>query len=176
MGEPLDRIRETDVAPGRTRPRPGLRAQPARWAMPPRESHTITGLSNQALVHIEIVGGRINCFPQRAGDTIIFNCWDPKTPPQARPREVRWVVTGLQPGQFVRIEPKDDASGGLFHEPPVLVVQHGFNTVTSGCALMRAGAGRNLTFAYNVVLYESTDGKPQELDRLDPVIIIKDYP
>jgi hypothetical protein len=142
----------------------------------PRQPHTITGLSNQALVHIDVSDGSISCFPQRADDTVIFNCWDPRHPPQARPREVRWIVSGLLPGQFVRIEPKEDVSGAMFGSPKDLDVPHGFNSVTSGFPLMRAGAGCSLNWAYSIVLYEKTGGKDVEKARLDPVIIIKEFP
>jgi hypothetical protein len=144
--------------------------------MPARRPQTITGLSNQALVQIDVSGGKINCFPRRACDTVIFNCWEKKLPPQARPREVRWLVTGLTPGRFVRIEPKAGASRKMFGAPLVLNVDHRCNSVTSGFPQLRVGAGDCLAWAYGIVLCQKSGARTRVLDRLDPVIIIKDYP
>ena len=109
--------------------------------MPPRKEHTFNGVENQAVVHIDVTDGTIHCFPQRAGDTIIFNCHDPGKPPKAHPCEVRWMVTGLAPGRFVRIQPKPGASGGVFKGLSRLDVHHGFNSATSGAPDLRAGGG-----------------------------------
>ena len=146
--------------------------------MPPRkqpqQGHTFNGVENQAVVHIDVSSGEIECFPQRAGETLVFNCWDPvKCPPGARPLEVRWVVTGLKSGQFVRIEPKPNAGAGIFPALGTLDVHHGFNSATSGEPAQRAGAGQSLSWVYGIQLW---DGKGGKLKELDPGIIIKDYP
>jgi hypothetical protein len=144
--------------------------------MPSQKPQTLTGHSNQALVQIDVAGGALSYFPRRCGDTVIFNCYDPKWPPGALPREVRWVVTGLKPGQFVRIEPKRKAGGAMFRSSSVFEIRPPFNSVTSGFPLKRAGAGRCLVWAYNVVLSEKTNVRRKTKAPLDPEVIIKDHP
>jgi hypothetical protein len=146
----------------------------------PRQPETIQGLSNQALVQVEIIeilnGYKIYCYPQREGETTIYFWWNTASPLQGRPREVRWVVRGLQKDQFIRIEPKDAAGDDMFDPPPVLDVSDGFNTITSGFPRLRPGPGKKLTWHYNIVLYGRVNGKAQQLDRLDPDVEIKDHP
>jgi hypothetical protein len=144
--------------------------------MPPRKEHTFNGVENQAVVHIDVADDTINCFPQRAGDTIIFNCHDPGKPPKAHPCEVRWMVTGLTSGRFVRIQPKPGASTGVFKGLSQLDIHHGFNSATSGAPDQRAGEGLSLNWPYDILLCEGPDDAPRVLARLDPGIIIKDYP
>jgi hypothetical protein len=141
---------------------------------PSQQGHTFNGVQNQAIVHVDVSSGEIECFPQRAGETLVFNCWDPEGhPPGARPCEVRWVVTGLQSGQFVRIVPKAGAVGAIFPDLKGLEVRHGFNSATSGEPAQRAGAGQSLGWTYSIELWSEKLGRLKELD---PGIIIKDYP
>jgi hypothetical protein len=166
--------------------------------MPSRKPQTLTGLSNQALVQIDVARGALSYFPRRCGDTVIFNCYDPKCPPGALPREVRWVVTGLKPGQFVRIKPrdgarramsafrdglevhrikpKDKAGRAMFAFRDGLEVHPPFNSVTSGFPLQRAGAGRCLVWTYEIALCKTSVGRQKPQARLDPEVIIKDHP
>ena len=143
----------------------------------PQREHTFDGVQNQALVHIDVSSGDIECFPPLAGETLIFNCWDPAAhPPGARPVEVRWVVSGLRSGQFVRIAPKDGASADVFpglKEPEAREVHHGSNSLTSGEPAQRAGDGQSLGWSYSIELWDAKLEKPRVLD---PGIIIKDYP
>ena len=118
----------------------------------PRKPETIPGIANQALVQIEIVSGKIYCYPQRESETTIYFWWDAATPLQGRPREVRWLVKGLQKDQFVRVEPKDPAGREMFDDPPELDVSEGFNSITSGFPLLRPGPGKRLTMHYNIVI------------------------
>lgn len=140
----------------------------------PQPEHTFNGVQNQAVVHVDVSSGEIQCFPQRVGETLVFNCWDPEShPPGARPCEVRWVVTGLQPGQYVRIIPKPGTGADIFPDLKELEVRYGFNSVTSGEPAQRAGAGQSLNWSYSIELWA---GKAGKLKELDPGIIIKDYP
>jgi hypothetical protein len=139
----------------------------------PRIPHTMQGLSNQLLVQVEILNGKkICCYPQRETETTIYYWWDTASPLQGRPLEVRWVVTGLKKDQFIRIEPKETNGGEMFDPPRVLEVSDGYNTITSGSPLLRPGPGNTLKWRYNIVLYD----KGGQLDRLDPDVVIKDYP
>jgi hypothetical protein len=133
-------------------------------------AHTIPGLSHQVLVQIEIARGRIYCYPQRAGDTVIYKPRLGVRAP-ARPLEVRWVVTGLRHGQYVRILPKarrDRTFAGRGFQ-----VGPDSNTITSGYPTHGAGPGHCFLWRYDVVLHGE---RGKVLDRLDPGIIIKDYP
>ena len=136
-------------------------------------AQTIPGLSNQVLVQIEITRGKIHCYPQRASDTLIYKRTKARVPLHGRPLEVRWVVTGLQAGQFVRIQPKDRGPKTFARKSPFQIGPDS-NTLTSGHPRHGAGPGRCFTWRYDIVLYAGERGK--ELDRLDPGIIIKDYP
>jgi hypothetical protein len=141
----------------------------------PQQGHTFNGVENQAVVHVDVSSGEIECFPQRAGETLIFNCWDAVAhPPGPRPVEVRWVVTGLQSDQYVRIVPKAGTGAGIFPNWEPLDVRYGFNSVTSGEPGQRAGAGQSLAWIYAIELWDGKLGK--RLKALDPGIIIKDYP
>jgi hypothetical protein len=141
----------------------------------PRQPETIQGLSNQALVQVEIVNGKIHLYPQRSGETMVYNAWDPPNCSPAKPHEVRWVVKGLQQGQFLRIEPKNPGDQ-TFGDAPKFDVPPGFNSITSGPPALRAGPGASLVWAYSIVLCEKVAGKVQELSRLDPDVVIKDDP
>jgi hypothetical protein len=133
-------------------------------------AQTIPGLSNQVLVQIEIARGKIDCYPRRA---FIYKRTRAGVPVHGRPLEVRWVVTGLKGGQFVKILPKD-------REPKTFARQSSFrigpdsNTLTSGYPRHGAGPGRYFTWRYGIVLFAGERGK--ELGRLDPGIIIKNHP
>jgi len=134
-------------------------------------AQTIPGLSHQVLVQIEIARGKIYCYPQRACDTVVYKPRR-RMPAPARPLEVRWVVTGLRGGQFVVIAPKDRrdrtfARGASFQIGPDT------NTIASGYPSHGAGAGHCYLWRYGVALFA---GRGRPLDRLDPGVIIKDYP
>jgi len=143
--------------------------------MPGKEHTTNPGLSNQILVQIEIVKGKLYCYPNRATETLIYNCWDlQNSPPQGRPREVRWVVTGLEQGQYVSIEPKDPVHGQEMFEPQFpFVVHFGFDSITTGIPKKRAGKGNSLPWSYKITLYDPKAPQPVVLD---PDVVIKDYP
>jgi hypothetical protein len=64
---------------------------------------SIQGVLNQSLVSIVVGGNAIQVYPQRNGDTVIYHVWDPGQASPVKPREVRWVVDGLGPGQTLRI-------------------------------------------------------------------------
>jgi hypothetical protein len=136
-------------------------------------AQTIPGLSNQVLVQVEIERGRIHCYPQRASDTLIYKRTRGRVPVHGRPLEVRWVVTGLRDGQFVRLVPKDRGRK-TFARQSSFQIGPGSNTLTSGHPLHGAGPGHCFTWRYSIVLSAGERGKV--LDRLDPGIIIKDYP
>ncbi len=140
-----------------------------------RRAETILGIANQVLVQVAIVNGEIRCFPKRSGEVLIFNAWDPARSCPSRPREVRWVVHGLQPGQFLRIEPKD-GSAQMFGLPVALDIPYGFNSISSGVPQLRVGGTGSLKWDYNLVLFEQNGAAPRELARLDPGIVIKDDP
>jgi len=135
-------------------------------------AQTIPGLSNQVLVQIEIERGRIHCYPQRASDTVIYKRKHTRLPVHGRPLEVRWVVTGLKVGQYVRLVPKDHGKP-TFTGQASFQIGPGTNTLTSGHPLHGAGPGHCFTWRYGIVLH---GGGGKVLDRLDPGIIIKDYP
>ncbi len=141
----------------------------------PRKPETILGVANQVLVQVAIVNNEIRCFPKRSGEVLIFNAWDPARACPSRPREVRWIVQGLQPGQFLRVEPKDGSSQ-MFGTPAALDIPYGFNTISSGIAQLRVGGPGSLKWDYSLVLMEQDSGKPRELARLDPDVVIKDDP
>jgi hypothetical protein len=139
--------------------------------MPPQVAEKIPGLSSQAVVQIEIRDGQIHVYPQRAAETIIYNV-APGVPAKGRPSEVRWVVSGLPPQHSVHIVPKDDVAKGMFTPKDELVVAEPDNTITSGCPKKNSGHGQNLVWNYTIILM----GPNGEVRRLDPGIIIKDYP
>jgi len=136
-------------------------------------AQTIPGLSNQVLVQIEIARGKIHCYPRRESDTLIYKRKKADVPVHGKPLEVRWVVTGLRDGQFIKILPKD-------RKPETFARQSSFrigpdsNTLTSGYPRHGAGPGHCFTWRYDIVLFAGERGK--ELARLDPGIIIKDHP
>jgi hypothetical protein len=136
-------------------------------------AQTIPGLSNQVLVQIEIARGKLHCYPQRASDTLIYKRKQARVPVHGRPLEVRWVVTGLQDGQVVRILPKDRGPE-TFARQSSFQIGPDSNTLTSGQPRHGAGRGHCFTWRYGIVLLAGERGKV--LDRLDPGIIIKDYP
>jgi hypothetical protein len=136
---------------------------------------TNPALSNQILVQIEIVGGKIHCYPRRADETLIYYCHDKNVPPEGRPCEVRWVVTGLQRDQYIQIEPKDPVGKAMFDPQPPFKVEFGFNSIRSGPPQQRAGKGKSLRWSYKITLYDP-NALPPVLGWLDPDIIIKDWP
>jgi hypothetical protein len=133
-------------------------------------AQTIPGLSHQVLVQIEIARGKIHCYPQRACDTVVYKPRRGVRAP-ARPLEVRWVVTGLRDGQYVRIVPKERGSG--IFRPGGFQVGPDANTITSGPPRHGTGPGHCFLWRYAIVLHGE---RGRVLDRLDPGIIIKDYP
>jgi len=133
---------------------------------------TIPGLSHQVLVQIEILRNRIYHYPRRACETVVYKP-RPRIPAPALPLEVRWVVTGLRGTQCVVIAPKNPrdhtfARGTSFQIGPDT------NTVTSGRPSHGAGPTGCHLWRYDIVLLSGPRGKV--LDRLDPGVIIKDYP
>ena len=136
---------------------------------PPKRGHKTNGLDNQAFVQIAVRGKKLHLYPQRGTDTVIFARGNSSANWPARPREVRWVVTGLDSGQTVRIEARTEL--GLL-EADVYEISFDANTVTSGPASHGAGGQRELRWKYDLILLQ--DGTEQ--DRIDPIIIIKDDP
>jgi hypothetical protein len=139
----------------------------------PRQKHNVQQLANEAVVRIEILNNKIHCYPQSTGQTIIYTVKGANAPPLGIPREVRWVVSGLAAGQSIKILPKDRNDANVFPPPEDLEVSGGYNSITSDFPKETVGPKRFLVWAYDIVLCDSGG---TELDRLDPDVIIKDYP
>lgn len=142
----------------------------------PRVPEHVTDLSNQALVQIDVSDGAIHYFPTRRGSTVIFRWGDRRHPPLALPLEVRWLVTGLGPHQFLWLDPKDRRSAAMFGPPARLVLTRGRNSVTSGFPSGRYVRRRVRIYSYSITLRQGRLGHTRVLARLDPDVVIKDSP
>jgi hypothetical protein len=136
-------------------------------------AQTIPGLSHQVLVQIEIARGRIHCYPHRACETVVYKPRRARMPAPARPLEVRWVVTGLRDAQVILIVPKARTDRTFARGKP-FQIGPGTNTITSGHPSHGAGPGHCYLWRYDILLYSRVGGRV--LARLDPGVIIKDYP
>ncbi len=140
----------------------------------PSIPQTLPEISNQVLVQIEVVDGKIYVYPDEAE---IYYVWDPAHATPGRPHEVRWMVKGLEPGQHVRIVPKNPANdafgcGSQFEVPP------GYNSVPSGHPRLRPSPpNKRLDWFYTILVIEKDPGgKDRVVAQLDPDIVIKDDP
>ena len=115
-------------------------------------------------------GWRLDMFPNRGNDTVIFHTAPPDQPTPARPREVRWVVDGLQPGQNVRILAK--TAGTKIMPQDSYDIAHPDNTIASGRAQQHPSGGQ-ITWPYCVRLL---DAQGNQLATVDPQIVIEEDP
>ena len=113
----------------------------------------------------------LRVFPKRSGDTMIFHSERAADESPEKPRQVRWIVSGLGSGQTIRIEPKQANTGYLPLERYEIEYPH--NSVRSGRARRHPAHPMDLVWSYNVFLFDD-DGVL--LDHVDPQIIIKDDP
>jgi hypothetical protein len=129
----------------------------------------IDGIENQVLVHVQVANGKLHVYPKRATDTVVYHVTDPEKADPAKPHEVRWIVSGLQSNQEVRIEAKSqlDAFSEVNFKVP-----GGCNSNRTGVPRKPAGDNKELWWKYDLVL----SGGGVELDRIDPTVIIKDDP
>lgn len=125
----------------------------------------------------------LHVYPMRSGDTMIFHALKLEDEAPEKPRQVRWVVSGLVGGQKIRIEPKQKNTGYLPLER--YEIEYPNNSVRSGEAQRHPENHVELTWAYNVILLEQVlapasapqaDVVEKELARVDPRVIIKDEP
>lgn len=138
-----------------------------------QDPENVTGFENQVLVHIRVEKEKLFLYPKRATDTVLYHKSDknPGKPDPAKPHEVRWIVSGLQDNQEVRIEVPN---GGSVFGQTEFPIPGGYNSIRSGEAKDGpSGPATELMLKYDIVLENKGGG---ELDRIDPIIIIKDDP
>jgi hypothetical protein len=129
---------------------------------------TVSHLENQTLVTIAIKNNKLSVYPKRAGEVRAY--YRKKDYHPELPTEIRWVVTGLESGQSIRIEAKD-SQPHLFPAP--FVITHPENTVCSQSPSNGPSSPHSaLTWSYAVKLLQGTT----ILDTLDPDVEIKDNP
>ena len=132
-------------------------------------------LDRATVVHLSVIragsGFELRVFPKRSGDTMVFHSESEELGAPEKPRQVRWLVTGLGEGQTVRISARVPESDMLPQDTYEITYPH--NSVLSGEAVMHPGPGRDLTWGYTVSLL---DAKRRVLDQIDPVVIIKNDP
>jgi hypothetical protein len=117
-------------------------------------------------------GYELRVFPQRSGDTLIFHS-EPRTAESPeKPRQVRWVATGLEAGQTLKIAAKKRGTEQLPQDE--FKITHPCNSVRSGEATRHPGEAGELQWPYYVILL---DDQQVELARTpDPTVIIKNDP
>jgi hypothetical protein len=134
-----------------------------------------TAVEKQALVQIAVIpqdgGYRVDYYPRRAADTVVFHERSQGTPSPVVPREVRWVVTGMQPNMEVRICAKQTGSG-MFSLDEFRIAS-GCNSIRSGPAL-KEGSNLGLPWDYRIELY--IDDVLQPKATIDPTVVIKNDP
>jgi hypothetical protein len=108
-------------------------------------------------------------YPQRSGDVRTYF----RKPGHSdhKPFEVRWAVTGLRPGQSIRITSKDGEEPIFPGEP--YVITHPHNTICSDSPMRGPGRHGALRWRYNITL---VDDKGQQIDIIDPEVEIKEDP
>ncbi len=138
-------------------------------------------LGHQVLVHIAIhkIGDsyKLQMYPKRGGDTVVFHTVPTKVATLEKPREVRWVVHGLETGQRVVIRAKApglDETLRMFPQDEYEIV-HPCNTVRTGEAMRSPAPALDLTWGYGVELWGPAS-TTEPLHSIDPIVIIKDDP
>ena len=125
-------------------------------ALSPTASTTVP-LDYEMVVHISVVAigpeFELRMFPKRDNDTMIFHSSDHELKSPEKPRQVRWVVSGLAAGQILRLEAKTPHQGFLPQDRYEIHYPH--NSCLSGAALEHPGAERELKWGYTVSLFNA---------------------
>ena len=125
---------------------------------------------NHALVTIAIENDQLFLYPQRSSDAVAYYRTSGSGADPAKPREIRWVVTGLKPGQRIEIEAKP-GYGDRFKDTK-FTITHPSNSVCSGPPAIPAKPAYALKWRYGVKLLDST----REINSIDPDVEIRDDP
>ncbi len=125
-------------------------------------------LDREVRVEIEVVGRTIHV----SQPVVEIHRRGLEEPPPQLPRQVTWAAGGLGPDQRLRIAPKPGSSKDVF-DLPCFELRRDDKEKRSGRAKKSAGDPHDLVWSYEVVLLGSDGG---EQARLDPNVIIKDYP
>lgn len=93
-------------------------------------------------------------------------------PPPVLAREVEWVADGLAQGERLVVDPKPGSSRDVF-DVPRFEMRPDDNARRSGRAKKTENDPHEMPWNYEIVLH-GPDGR--ERGRLDPTVVIKDYP
>lgn len=142
--------------------------------MPPHDPVQLEHVANQVIVTIAVqeVNGedKLFLYPQRSSDVIAYYRDSPDVGDPSKPREIRWVVTGLKQGQKIEIEAKPGFQNKFNKNK--FTIEYPDNSVCSGPPKFKAAPAYSHLWRYSVRLKMGTTG----VDAIDPDVEIKDDP
>ncbi len=144
-----------------------------------------TNLLHEVLVRISVRGDRLHAYPKRYRDVILYHVAreNERRASPVKPRQILFVVDGIPEHRTVTLIPRPGA--GEHDEPrrPRVELEHlkvakhfqglDAQVFASGPPTIGPADDGELLWTYDIVL---TDEHGEELDRIDPPVIIKEEP